>query len=340
MLTAAFTDFELQFKKPARTSRGVMTSKRGYLLNICRDQDSTNCGVGECSPLVGLSCDDKPEYREALKEVCRNINLPLSELLSRYTDLPSIMFGVESALLDLANGGRGILFKSDFTRGLQPIPINGLIWMGSYDSMLSQIKEKLTDGFKVIKIKVGAIDFDAEIGLLKHIRKQFSADEITIRLDANGAFDPDTALQKLEMLAKYDIHSIEQPIRAGNPEKMRFICSNSPIPIALDEELIGVNSDMQRLQLLTEIKPQYIILKPSLVGGFTICNRWIDLCRETNTGFWITSALESNIGLNAIAQYTATLDTADMAQGLGTGGLFTNNFPSGLVVRRGHLYFE
>ncbi len=339
MLHAAFTDFELQFKSPARTSRGVLQSKKGYLLNVCRVKGQTACGVGECSPFEDLSYDDRPGYRDALKELCADINLPFDELQLKYLEWPSILFGLETALLDLNNGGKGVLFKSDFTSGFCPIPINGLIWMGNQSHMLSQINEKLSQGYRVIKIKVGAIDFDAEVGLLKHIRKHHPSEEIIIRLDANGAFTPEDAIKKLEILSSYGIHSIEQPIKAGNHEKMKQLCKDSPIPIALDEELIGVHDHDKRLELISFIKPQYIILKPSLLGGFAACNDWISICRQLKTGYWITSALESNIGLNAIAQYTATLDTKGLPQGLGTGALYTSNFESKLSIKGGALWY-
>lgn len=340
MLTAQILDYKLQFKKTVRTSRGEMSSKHGYLLKVYDEKDESLSGTGECAILPGLSFDDKPDYQQVLENIVNEINVPLPELLNKYSDWPSICFALECALRDLNHGGKGLLYESDFTEGRTSIPINGLIWMGDYTYMRSQLDEKLAAGYKVIKIKVGGIDFNRELELLKYVRQQFSPGEVTLRLDANGAFNPDEALKKLEILSAYGIHSIEQPIRAGNPGKMAWLCRNSPIPIALDEELIGVHTRAQRLQLLEMVRPQYIILKPSLLGGFTACNEWIGICKELNTGYWITSALESNIGLNAIAQYTATLDTAGLAQGLGTGGLYINNYPSRLEIRGGELWFQ
>ena len=340
MLESAFRKYSLQFKNPARTSRGEMTSKHGFLLNVSDVNNKLLSGTGECTVLPGLSYDDKPDYQIVLENLCREINLPLPRLLDRLTDWPSIRFGLECAMLDLAGGGKGVLFESDFTRGKGPIPINGLIWMGNYTYMLSQIDEKLAAGYKVIKLKIGGIDFPSELELLKHIRRKHPADEVTIRLDANGAFTPEDAPAKLEALAPFGIHSIEQPIKAGNIEKMKWLCRNSPIPIALDEELIGYHTHEKRYELIKEIRPQYIILKPTLLGGFTACNDWISICQQLHTIYWITSALESNIGLNAIAQYTATLDTAGMAQGLGTGGLYVNNFKTRLEIKEGELWFS
>lgn len=360
MLKANYKPFTLQFISPATTSRGVMTEKHGFLLNVFNSDSPQINGVGECSILPGLSYDEKPEYEDILMSLCENINKPLQVLLDEYREWPSLRFGLESALLDYINGGNGILFNTTFTGGQASIPINGLIWMGDHDYMLSQIKRKLADGYNVIKLKVGALDFEKELDLLRYIRRHHPPTSITIRLDANGAFGRDLSnfnhgknafitndgntvndiMYKLQRLSEFHIHSIEQPVMAGNTELMAEICRESPIPVALDEELIGHHELKDMENLLLRIRPQYIILKPSLVGGFTACNQWISLCNKHSIGYWITSALESNIGLNAIAQYTSSIETHGLPQGLGTGGLFVNNFDSPLKLSRGRLRFE
>lgn len=339
MLKANCSPFKLRFINPARTSRGVMTEKHGFLLRVHDTAAPGIQGVGECTVLAGLSYDDKPEYEEVLRSLCADINKPLDILLREYREWPSLLFGLESALLDLSNGGNGILFNTPFTRGEESIAINGLVWMGDHDYMLSQIKQKISEGYKVIKLKIGALDFGKELGLIKYIRQHHSPDEITIRLDANGAFD-DSLFDKLHHLSKYNIHSIEQPIMPGNHGLMAEICRQSPIPVALDEELIGHHDQEDMDNLLSTIRPQYIILKPSLVGGFTACNQWISLSNKYGTGYWITSALESNIGLNAIAQYTSSIETHGLPQGLGTGGLFVENFEVPLNMTAGRLYYS
>jgi len=338
MYTASYREFDLEFNKPVRTSRGVIDSKHGYLLSISDDENPGITGTGECSILAGLSYDDKAEYEDVLKSLCRNINTPVNELMELYREWPSICFGLESAVLVLKSSGNGILFESDFSRGIAPIPINGLVWMGDYEFMLSQIDEKIAAGFKVIKLKIGAIDFESELNLLRYMRSRDDSADITIRLDANGAFDCDDVVDKLYALAEFNIHSIEQPLKPGNPGLMNDICRVSPIPIALDEELIGHHSHDERARLIETIRPAYIILKPSLLGGFAACDDWIKVCDEYEVGYWITSALESNIGLNAIAQYTACVNTRGLPQGLGTGGLFRNNFPSNMEIVNGELW--
>ena len=340
MLVAEVEKFILRFKIPARTSRGSLTEKNVYLLKVFDDTNPTVIGIGECSTLSGLSYDDKEEYETFLRIMCRNINTPIPELKRELMEWPSIRFGLECALINMKNGGREMLFDSMFTRGEWSIPINGLVWMNDTDDMFRQAEEKIAAGFRVIKLKVGALDFDSELSLIHRIRKAHPAKEIELRLDANGAFSSADALHKLKLLAKYDIHSIEQPIRQGNAAIMRDLCKRSPIPIALDEELIGHHNSEERYLLLDMIEPNYVILKPSLLGGFSACNDWIRLCRMCNVGYWITSALESNIGLNAIAQYTATLKTFEMAQGLGTGTLFENNFPTRLEISGGRLWYN
>jgi O-succinylbenzoate synthase len=324
----------LLFKRPSGTSRGVLTEKDTYFLIL---EAIGKQGIGECGLLKGLSIDDVPEYEAILEELCNQLNNNTldSTLISNF---PSLQMGLEMAQESLKADSPFLLYPSDFTKSISPIPINGLVWMGEFDFMQAQIEEKLTQGFRCVKLKIGALDFSKELLLLEQIRKHFTAQQIEIRVDANGAFSPESALDKLKILAQFELHSIEQPIAAGQHEQMRVLCEQSPLSIALDEELIGVSS-MQKEALLDKIRPQYIILKPSLLGGFAASLEWIQLAEARQIGWWVTSALESNIGLNAIAQWTATL-TTDKPQGLGTGGLYTNNIPSPLVVENGYLRYD
>lgn len=335
-MKASCQRYILNFKMPSGTSRGVLRTKETWFI-ILENNDSI--GVGECGLFRGLSVDDRPDYEEKLKWTCSNIDLGLDILLSELTEFPSIQFGLEMAFKSLHGHNTFELFPSKFTDGLDTIPINGLIWMGDKAFMKSQIQEKLDAGFQCIKMKIGAIDFDTELELLKSIRRAFSSDDIMLRVDANGAFSADEAMGKLDELSKLDIHSIEQPIRAGQAQEMARLCEKTPIPIALDEELIGVFHSEERKQLLETIKPHYIILKPSLVGGFKESSNWIENAKHVGAYYWITSALESNIGLNAIAQWTYTLNNS-YYQGLGTGSLFTNNFDSPLLVKNGKLHYS
>ncbi len=286
-----------------------------------------------------MSIDDRPDYEEKLNWLCANIHLQKDFLLQELIEFPSIQFGLEQALLSIKNQDPFQLFSSEFTKGTDAISINGLIWMGDKSFMQKQIKEKLKTGFTTIKLKIGAIDFKIELDLLKSIRKEFSAKEIELRVDANGAFKPKEALEKLKLLSDFQLHSIEQPIKAGQWNLMAELCKTTPLAIALDEELIGVLNRSDKEKMMQFIHPQYIILKPSLIGGIQGANEWIDLATTLGTGWWITSALESNIGLNAIAQYTYTLKNK-MPQGLGTGSLFTNNITSPLKVENGKLYYD
>lgn len=326
------------FKQPAGTSRGVYTERRSWMLTIT---DGEAMGVGECAPLPDLSCDALPDYAQRLRNACDKaeqaggLDLCLKEQLR---DFPSMLFGLETAFLKLKNGQH--LFDTPFSRGEEGIPINGLVWMGSYDEMLRRMEEKLEQGYRCVKLKIGAIDFDQELQLLKLIRQRFSHKEVELRLDANGAFRPDEALYKLELLAQYAVHSIEQPIRQGQWALMADLCRNAPLPIALDEELIGINDPDQKRQLLRIIKPAFIVLKPSLHGGMTGCREWIDLAREMSVGSWITSALESNVGLDAIAQFCSSVygPHITFAQGLGTGQLFTDNISMPLEIRNNQLW--
>ncbi len=332
-MKATYNKYILEFKKPSGTSRGIMTQKETWFLILEKDGQ---IGIGECGLLRGLSVDDLPNYEEKLKWTCNNIHQGKDALWEALRDYPSIQFGLEQAFLSLESNDRFGLFPSEFTKGEQLIPINGLVWMGNEDFMHQQIAQKLKEGFRCIKMKIGAIDFEKELALLASIRETYDQNQIELRVDANGAFTPSQAMEKLQKLASYGIHSIEQPIKAGQTVQMRELCSNTPIPIALDEELIGVNDVTKKEELLQTIRPQYIILKPSLIGGFKGSEEWIAIADRLNVKWWVTSALESNVGLNAIAQWTFTLGSS-MLQGLGTGSLFTNNFPSPLKVENGHL---
>ncbi len=343
-MQASFKPYQLQFKKPVLTSRGSMAYKNGYYLTV--EQDGVS-GIGECSYIEGLSIDDLHGYGDALQGVCTDIDdiayeyysrwrLP-EELVARY---PSIAFGLETALLDLQNGGRKeIIADSEFYAGQQSIPINGLVWMGTEVEMQQQIEQKLADGFRCIKIKVGAIDFDEECRLIAGIRSRYSPGQIEIRLDANGAFIESDVRDKLRRLAAFTIHSIEQPIKPQQYLLMHQLCREQIIPIALDEELIGTYDPAIRAKLLETIRPQYIILKPSLLGGMGACEQWIDIADRLGISWWATSALESNIGLNAIAQWAASRSKT-IVQGLGTGGLYTNNVESPLYIEKGCLRYE
>lgn len=326
----------LDFKRPSGTSRGVLRQKETWFIVI---ENNGKTGVGECGLLAGLSIDDRPDYESKLQWTCNHIGLGFEQLWTDLLEYPSIQCGLEQAFRSLSAAQPFELYPSSFTRGEKGIPINGLIWMGDEDFMKSQIKEKIDQGFSCIKMKIGAIDFSTEIKLLTAIRKEFSATDIELRVDANGAFSPEDALSKLRRLATLDIHSIEQPIRQGQWEAMAELCSKTPLPIALDEELIGVFEPEDKKKLLQIMKPQYLIFKPSLIGGFKGVNTWIKLCEEAAVDWWVTSALESNIGLNAIAQWTYTLNNS-MPQGLGTGSLYTNNISSPLQVIGENLYYK
>lgn len=339
MFKARYKKHTLQFKKPSGTSRGVLTEKDTYYIFLSREEDHHCIGIGECSTIKGLSVDARTHYEEKIREVCADINVYLGNPQKELFDWPSICFGLETALKDLDNGGKRILFPSDFTEGEKGIAINGLIWMADALTMRKELEEKLKEGFKCIKIKVGNLEFENELILLEEIRKSYPADSLEIRLDANGAFKAVDALHKLEQLAKFGIHSIEQPIRQGRWTDMEVICRESPIPIALDEELIGVYEKADKEMLLSYIRPQYLIFKPSLLGGFSSCEEWIEIAEKFDIKWWITSALESNIGLNAIAQWAYTLKN-ELPQGLGTGQLYVNNIPSPLVVENAKLWYK
>ncbi len=326
----------LNFKNPSGTSRGILKTKETWFIVL---EHKGKRGIGECGLFKGLSIDDRPDYEEKLQWVCKNIDLGLGLLLKTLVEFPSIQFGLEMAFRSLESINTFELFPSNFTKSKASIPINGLIWMGSEAFMRQQIKDKISAGFGCIKMKIGALDFLREISIIKSIRKEFSSKDIELRVDANGAFSKDDALEKLKVLSELDLHSIEQPIRQGQIEVMAKLCEMTPLPIALDEELIGVFSVTKKQELLQTINPQYIILKPSLVGGFKGSDDWIKIAENQNTGWWITSALESNVGLNAIAQYTFK-KRSNLPQGLGTGALFVNNFDSPLQVKNGTLQYN
>ncbi len=343
----------LHFKQPAGTSRGVYTTRRSYYLTLTSSEMPGVAGVGECATLPDLSCDAKPEYEVTLRQVCLMVEqmgrIPY-DMIRAY---PSITFGLETAFADFFHKADGLgisvpagmenlgsLFDSPFARGEEGITINGLVWMGTYEEMLERMEEKLKAGFHCVKLKIGAIDFLKELDLVKRIREAYGKEQVELRVDANGGFSPEDAMSRLEALAQYDIHSIEQPIKQHQWPKMAQLCRETPLPIALDEELIGVNVRSMKEALLNTVRPQYIILKPSLHGGIYGCTEWIQLARQRGIGSWITSALESNVGLNAIAHFAAKMYGPDvrMPQGLGTGQLFTDNIPMPLEIRGDKLW--
>ena len=336
----------LHFRQPAGTSRGVYTERRSWFVTIT---DGDAVGRGECAPLPDLSCDALPAdlYMKVLRQFCDQMEATGQIPYEALRDYPSMLFGLETAMLDLdgkrsALNGCPVLFDTPFARGETGIPINGLVWMGSYNEMLERLEQKMNQGFRCVKLKVGAIDFDQELDLVRRIRDRFSYHEVQLRLDANGGFNDTDALYRLELLSQYAIHSIEQPIKQKQWARMAELCRESPLPIALDEELIGVNDPDTKRQLLRIIKPAYIVLKPSLHGGMMGCREWIDIAREEGIGSWITSALESNVGLNAIAQFCSDVygNRITFPQGLGTGQLFTDNIPMPLEIRGDQLWIS
>lgn len=333
-MKAEYYRYLLQFKRPSGTSRGVLYEKETFILEISEDGKK---GIGECGIFRGLSFDDRPDYEEKLQWLCENIHRDFNVLKEELKEFPSIWLGYEQAVLNLKHGGN-LYFPSNFTNGSESMMINGLIWMGDIGYMEEQIHEKLEQGFHCIKLKIG-VDWNSEHEILQKLREKFSQGKLELRVDANGGFTFGEAELVLKQLLDLQIHSIEQPIKAGNWNAMAELCMHTPTPIALDEELIGIVDFDKKKELLRTINPQYIILKPSLVGGFSGCDEWISLAEQQNIGWWITSALESNIGLNAISQYTFTKDSK-MPQGLGTGSLFTNNFESNLMLNGDRLLFK
>ncbi len=336
MIKATYKKHKLNFKLPSGTSRGILKTKETYFLIL---SENGKQGIGECGLFKGLSIDDRPDYEEKLQWVCENIFLGLDILYKKLIEFPSIQIGVETAFKSINAKNQFEIFPSEFSCGEKSIPINGLVWMGDKNFMKQQISDKIQQGFTCIKMKIGAINFKTELDLLTSIRKEYSTTDIELRVDANGAFSASEALEKLKWLSDLQLHSIEQPIKQGQWQEMARLCEDTPLPIALDEELIGTFSEEQKKKMMDTINPQYIILKPSLIGGFKGSDSWISKAENNKIGWWITSALESNIGLNAIAQYTFSKNSK-LPQGLGTGSLFTNNITSSLEVRNGGLYYN
>lgn len=331
-----FAPYLLKFKEPATTSRDTLTEKPTFLIKVYDEKNPEKFGIGEAPVFPGLSPEADGNYVWKLTELMANV------AINRPTDLSShssIQFGFEQALLDFSNDGKGIYFPSEFTKGKQEIEINGLVWMGDFDTMLSRLEKKLELGFRCVKLKIGAIEWKKELELIKIIRREFDDKKIMIRVDANGGFNYEDCMPVLFQLADLAVHSIEQPIKQGQPERMALLCRQSPVAIALDEELIGKGSEEERLKILEEIKPQYIILKPALCGGLSGAGDWINKADERGIGWWITSALESNVGLNAIAQFAVEVN-ANGPQGLGTGALFVNNFETPIYLNGDRLGFN
>lgn len=316
-----FAPYILRFKQPAGTSRGILTEKPTCYLRLFDESNPTHFGLGEAAIFPGLSPEADDRFFYKLMELMANVRLGLRTDLGKF---PSLQFGFEQCIRDFSSGCHRLYFPSDFTKGESTITINGLVWMGDFDVMLERLEQKLAEGFKCIKIKIGAIDWKQEVDLISKIRERYDRQQVEIRVDANGAFSMEQAIPRLQRLADLDVHSIEQPIKAGNPQLMRFLCDVSPLPIALDEELIGKYTREEKAQTLDEIHPAFIVIKPTLTGGFSGAQEWIDLANEREIGWWITSALESNVGLDALAQWTATLGNP-MPQGLGTGALYVEN---------------
>jgi o-succinylbenzoate synthase len=335
-MEAHWKEVRLTFKTPATTSRGTLREKLSYLLALENDQGGW--GLGEASLLPGLSPDDGPDFPNHLNQLCQRLNNGEAPNPNELAHLPALDFALEMARLGLA-ADQSPIFPSPFTQGQRGLPINGLIWMADRRDMQRQIADKINQGFRCIKLKIGALDFASEYALLKQLRRQFNASQIEIRVDANGAFAPGDALERLKRLAELPLHSIKQPIPAGQPEQMAHLVQQTPLPIALDEELIGVHSHTAKLELLSQIRPHYLVLKPSLLGGLAHTQQWIDMARSLDIGWWITSALESNLGLNLLAQWVATLDNP-LPQGLGTGLLYLNNLPSPLTIQSGYLHYN
>ena len=333
-MNASYCRYILRFINPATTSRNTMLEKETYFLKIW-DNNPDIFGIGECAIFRGLSADDVPDYENKIIELCQNINNGVNTDINNFS---SIKFGLETAINDLNNGGNRIIYDNNWHKGLSEIPINGLIWMGNKEEMSFRIKEKLSSGFRCLKLKIGGIDFDSEIELIKYIRTKFPVEKLELRLDANGAFTEADAEYKLKTLSLFDIHSIEQPVKPRNWNFLSYLCNVSPIDIALDEELIGINNSDEKQLMLKTTMPKYIILKPSLCGGFTGANEWINIAENLGIKWWATSALESNIGLNAIAQWISSYDNI-MPQGLGTGALYHNNIPSPIIQERDILRY-
>lgn len=337
MIRATYTAHPLVFVRPAGTSRGILQQKPCWFIKLTSEEGIT--GMGEVSFIPNLSVEEEDEMEIQLHHICKLISRGEMDPLQFLPSMPGVQFALESAVRDLETGGKRILHPSEFTEGQVGIPTNGLIWMGAKPFMISQVREKMQLGFHVLKLKVGALDKTEELEIVKWIRSEFGAGDLEIRLDANGAWSPAQAPKRMEQFARFGIHSIEQPIAAGQIEALARICQDPAIPVALDEELIGITDPAARSQLLEKIRPAYIILKPGLLGGFTATADWIELARKQGIGWWITSALESNIGLNAVAQWTFQQGVS-IPQGLGTGALYTNNIPSPLQMSGEYLWYR
>lgn len=339
VITASYTKYPLTFKKPAGTSRGYLYHQENFFVRLTDSANADCFGLGECGPLVGLSVDDRSDFEAQLARICTEINQGrIIDDLS-LDDFPSIAFGLEAAHLDLQHGGNRQLFETPFSRGKTTLPTHGLIWMADKEGLLNQIQQKIKAGFTCIKLKVGALDFEEECAVLNTIRQVCPPAQIELRLDANGAFSPESAIAKLETLAQFDIQAIEQPIKPGQWRALANLCANSPIAIALDEELIGIKTDADRRALLETTRPQYLVLKPMLIGGFSAADRWIKLAESLGIGWWVNSALEANIGLNAIAQWASSLKS-ELTHGLGTGQLYTNNISAPIRLTGNGLIYD
>ncbi len=347
MLTLSYQRRALRFNFPARTSRGALTEHTAYYLALRDMRNSGRPGWGEAAPLAGLSPDFGPSCEAQVRQLCEAVNKQRYTFLEDIQPLklvreeqPALRFALETAVLDLAHGGRHQLYTNAFARGEAAIPINGLVWMGDAPFMRAQIRQKLAAGYSCLKLKIGSLDFATELALLAEIRAEASPAELTLRVDANGAFSPAEALGKLDQLARFGVHSIEQPLAAGQWAALAEVCRQSPIPVALDEELIGLTDPARQEALLAEVQPPYLVLKPTLLGGHAATQRWVSLAQTQGIGWWITSALESNIGLNAVAQLTGEYDVAGFAQGLGTGQLYHNNVAAPLRIAHGALHYD
>jgi o-succinylbenzoate synthase len=347
MLRLRFSQRALRFNFPARTSRGALAEHVAWYLHLANEADSTTVGLGEAAPLAGLSPDFGPEFPAAVAQLCARFNAGAFATFAAAdapafvgSGLPALVFALETAALDLAGGGRRQLYQNAFSQGTAALPINGLVWMGDAAFMREQIRQKLAAGYSCLKLKIGGLDFATELELLAEIRAVAGPEQLILRVDANGAFAPADALGKLRQLAAFHIHSIEQPIAAGQWPALAALCQASPLPIALDEELIGVTDPARQAALLDAVRPAYIVLKPTLLGGHAATRHWIELAEARGIGWWITSALESNIGLNAVAQLTGEYDVRGFAQGLGTGQLYHNNMAAPLHIGGGSLRYD
>ncbi len=344
-LTARYFPYQLDFTFEAGTSRGILKKKISWFFILTDSRHPDLAGWGEAGPLPGLSPESNSDLPEVFRKIAEHIHglkLPESEaaclrLAAELCDIqyPSVRFALESALLDLLHGGRREVIPGNFFTGSEHIPINGLIWMGDEDFMKEQFDHKFDDSYSCFKMKIGAIDFEKELSTLAYIR---SRTEAILRVDANGAFTRNDVFEKLERLSLFNLHSIEQPVMAGQWDLMADVCRESPIPVALDEELIGLDNEEERREMLRTVRPSYIILKPTLLGGIASTRNWIQLAEEFGIGWWMTSALESNIGLNIICQLTAA-EGYTGHQGLGTGQLYHNNIDSPLEVAGGFISY-